>query len=596
MSEALCSYKEAEQRLRQLGLERDLSSTLNNLGNAYRTRAELGINPAENLSEAIHSYQEAAQIRRQLGLEYDLSRVLNNLGVAYETRAELGINPVENLSEAINFYREALTIIKPEVSPADCFKLGKNLGNIGWQQENWLLAVEGYHQALQGIEQSRHWATSRKGKQEALTQALNFYERLVISAIKTDQFDIAWQAIERSKSRLLVDLLANADLIPENATEQIKKRLKFLRRQISTLTLRVEPELTTPEVTPPIDFSDSIQRQASSTTDSNLNDLQQQLAQARKALNQLLEELKPENPDFVLTQKVDFLALSQLQSLLSNKTAVVQWYVGFENLIAFVITQTEITPITFVATATETLKSFAVDYFSDYEKDNWAISLSSRLEQLATVLNIIRLLEAIPDQCQELLLVPHRYLHLFPLHALFDSDRFPKGIRYVPSAQLFHHLCERPKKSFTLKPNFFAISNPTENLLNAEFEVNAIQTLFAPHTHILARQQASLSAFNHINTQQKLQTSQIIHFSCHGKFNPSAPLQTSLSLASGVDPSTPHHSTEKHDLSPSPYCKGKRSEALTLEKIFESLNLPYSDSRHLIRLRNGIHRSGSTYR
>ncbi|NCR36384.1 MAG: CHAT domain protein, partial [Microcystis aeruginosa S11-01] len=61
---------------RQPGLERDLAVTLNNLGAAYWTQAELGQEPVANLERAIANYTEAATIRRQPGLERDLAQTL----------------------------------------------------------------------------------------------------------------------------------------------------------------------------------------------------------------------------------------------------------------------------------------------------------------------------------------------------------------------------------------------------------------------------------------------------------------------------------------------------------------------------------------
>ncbi|KOR35242.1 hypothetical protein AM228_19655, partial [Planktothricoides sp. SR001] len=93
--------------LRELGLEKDLSRTLNNLGVAYLTQAQLGEQPSANLQKAIAAYDEAAHICRKLKLEKDLSDTLNNLGIAYCNQAELGEQPSANLQKAIAAYDEA---------------------------------------------------------------------------------------------------------------------------------------------------------------------------------------------------------------------------------------------------------------------------------------------------------------------------------------------------------------------------------------------------------------------------------------------------------------------------------------------------------
>ncbi|MFN5514060.1 MAG: hypothetical protein ACK5CA_04735 [Cyanobacteriota bacterium] len=82
MTLAVISYELCAATGRQLGLERDLSTILTNLGNAYQIQAQLGINPQENLTSAMVAYEEAAQILRQPGLERDLSTTLTCLGIA----------------------------------------------------------------------------------------------------------------------------------------------------------------------------------------------------------------------------------------------------------------------------------------------------------------------------------------------------------------------------------------------------------------------------------------------------------------------------------------------------------------------------------
>nr|NCR39284.1 CHAT domain protein [Microcystis aeruginosa W13-11] len=109
---AIYGYEVCAAIRRQLGLERDLAQTLNNLGIAYWTQAELGQEPVANLERAIANHTEAATIRRQLGLERDLAQTLTNLGIAYWTQAELGQEPVANLERAIANYTEAATICR----------------------------------------------------------------------------------------------------------------------------------------------------------------------------------------------------------------------------------------------------------------------------------------------------------------------------------------------------------------------------------------------------------------------------------------------------------------------------------------------------
>jgi CHAT domain-containing protein/tetratricopeptide (TPR) repeat protein len=129
LNKAIEVYDEAAGIRRGLNLERDLSQTLTNLGNAYLTLAEIGDNSAVNLNKAIEVYDEAAGIRRGLKLERDLSSTLNNLGVAYRTLAEIGDNSAVNLNKAIEVYDEAAGISRGLNLERDLSQTLTNLGN-----------------------------------------------------------------------------------------------------------------------------------------------------------------------------------------------------------------------------------------------------------------------------------------------------------------------------------------------------------------------------------------------------------------------------------------------------------------------------------
>jgi hypothetical protein len=84
---------------------------------------------------------------------------------------------------------------------------------------------------------------------------------------------------------------------------------------------------------------------------------------------------------------------------------------------------------------------------------SWRDSLPARLKHLREILNIQTIEEAIAGESAgeraeqsvaQLILIPHRDLHRFPLHALF-RDRFT--ISYLPCAQIGLNLTAAPARS-----------------------------------------------------------------------------------------------------------------------------------------------------
>ncbi|MFM7371335.1 MAG: hypothetical protein ACKO2Z_26795, partial [Sphaerospermopsis kisseleviana] len=89
------------------------------------------------------------------------------------------------------------------------------------------------------------------------------------------------------------------------------------------------------------------------------------------------------------------------------------------------------------------LIDWANKYINDYNKnqETWNNQLDDNLQNLAQILHLEEILNLVPSECKKLILIPHRFLHLFPLHALpvknsYLMDLFPQGVGYVPSLQI----------------------------------------------------------------------------------------------------------------------------------------------------------------
>ncbi|WP_347566184.1 CHAT domain-containing protein [Scytonema sp. UIC 10036] len=166
-----------------------------------------------------------------------------------------------------------------------------------------------------------------------------------------------------------------------------------------------------------------------------------------------------------------------------------------------------------------------------------------------------------PKTCQRLIIIPHRYLHILPIHTFplkngeYFYQNFAKGIAYAPSCQILNLVKQSSKQTKLYR--LFAINNPTRQdlkpLLGANLEIEKIKQGFElEQTVIIAEKKASEKIIT--QRKQELQSAHCIHFSCHGKFNPESPLDSALCLA---DP------------------EGNLGESanLTLAEVFEKLDL-----------------------
>ena len=106
-------------------------------------------------------------------------------------------------------------------------------------------------------------------------------------------------------------------------------------------------------------------------------------------------------------------------------------------------------------------------------------------------------------------------------------DRFSQGIQYAPSCQLLHQIT--PQANFA---QLLALQNPTGDLTYTNLEVDSIAPKF-PTSKILPGAEASKTNLLEQYLDQ-LQSAHCAHFSCHGFFDPEAPLKSALILSGGI--------------------------------------------------------------
>jgi CHAT domain-containing protein len=632
---AIASYTNAAEVYTRDAFPENWAQMQNNLAIAYndRIRGE----KAENIELAIASYTNALSVRTRDAFPQDWAGTQNNLANAYSNRIKG--EKAENIELAIKCLRQALEVRTPSAFPFDCLQTGRNLGNLAFKLQDWENAIYGYEKAITAVEQSRAWAESQRSKRQILENALPIYETLVLASIHLERYHTALLTVERSKSRTLIELLDNATLEPKNSTPQQKQSLRQLRSQIASL----QQQLDSNEPTDTTDNSNQENRSISQLQPSQPanSSLETELKNRQQQLTKLVTEIN--DPDFTLTQQV-IPQLPDFTQFLDSETALIEWYLppnpesGFH---AFIVTlaaeeppknlvppltkgglggvQTQIQHLAFTPENRQQLDSDIATYLSDYRQETWSKALSNRLPILAQSLHLNQVLEKLPPTIQKLILIPHRNLHLLPLHALpatrklannqnqtgYLLELYPNGVQYAPSSQFLDRLHQRQRPQTTKIVPLFAIQNPTEDLRYTEIEVAEISRAFNPHTYILKNREATKIAFNSEATVTKLTASYYAHFSCHGSFNSDNPMNSALLLA-GDTPKTPlvppeppsQNPEEKNKSSYLTLRDGNRfrleTQCLTLKEIFATLNLPYCRLVTLSACETGLVSSVST--
>ena len=540
LEKAIAFYTAALKVRTHEAFPQDWAMTQNNLAIAYsdRIRGER----ADNLEKAIAFYTATLQVYTREAFPQDWAMTQNSLAIAYCLR--IRGERADNLEKAIKSFTAALKVRTRQASPRNHAETLFNLGLAYRKVPNLQLAHHTFADAINTVEFLRGEIYSGDEAKQKLAEEWNsLYRNMVEVCLELKNYTEAIEYAERSKARNLVELLATRDIKPKgNISETVFNELSRLRQEIYTEQRRLEIEERNRNIStammPETRFLENR---------THLNQLQQQL-------NELItRHIKPIDPNFSLTQQVEPIPYSEIQSLTGENTAILEWYITGDKFLTFIITPQSPTPIIWQSSTAdwEKLIKWAGGYLQAYgkkKKDHWKRRLTVRLRLLAKILHLDEILENIPKQCDQLILIPHRYLHLFPLHALPVSqetwlqfnpnsnsspansyllDCFVGGVGYAPSCQLLQQAQMRQRPNFS---HLFAIANPTSDRYLLELQAANIRQQFQSND-FLAKDDANKDAI----LNGKLSLANCAHFGCHGKFEPDSPLESALKLANKQD-------------------------------------------------------------
>ncbi|MEH1840138.1 MAG: CHAT domain-containing tetratricopeptide repeat protein [Nostoc sp.] len=484
------------------------------LGEMYRNRI-LGKRD-ENIELAIAAYSSALEICTRSAFPEQWAMTQNNLGFAYSYR--IFGDRAENLELAIAAYSAALEVYTRSAFPVNWAMTQNNLGNaygnriFGERVENIESAIAAYSAALE--------VYTRNAFPEYHAETLLNLGRLYQDE---EQFNSAYntfiKAIETVEA-LRVEIVSG---------EEVKR--KQAERWNQLYIRMVEVCLALAKDTEAIEY---IERSKT----RNLVEL------LTKATSTSLENLP------LVGKSIHF---SEIQNLLYRETAIIEWYIFNNCFRAFIITRDNDKPIIWDSSQQDLnalidwINEYLRDYYNqeDIDKIQWQNQLEERLKKLAEIIHFEEILDKIPKQCDRLIFIPHRYLHLFPLHALpvkesYLIDLFPNGVGYAPSCQLLQQLQLRQRPDFE---SLFAIQNPTEDLYQGyEKDLGAVAAIKKQFTdaQILKQDQAKKSAIlcinenpHNVTLHEKLLKANCAFFFCHGYFNFASPQDSGLQLADG---------------------------------------------------------------
>lgn len=396
-----------------------------------------------------------------------------------------------NLEKAKNGYDELINNPQTKSNGEIYWTLLFDRGVIHEKENNKEMAKKYLTNAIEIIESQRSSINTEANKIGFIGNKQKVYEKIISLFYDDRQYLDAFQYVERSKSRALVDLLAS------------KKELSSKNKDINLLIAEL----------------DSIESQDIIMTHNTSKGFEHNKSRGIE----VKEKIKISAPEVLSLISVSVPTAKEIQSLLKEDEILIEYYYGSDKLYAFIVGRAGIKAVnlehkdlfSLVESFRKLLQSPDSTEYLSYSKILYK-KLFKPIEALITTKSII--------------IIPHGVLHYIPFGALHNGESFLLdlyNISYLPSASILTFLKDGKKtnNNSSLILGNPDIGNPLYDLKYAEEEAVSISKEL-PNSTIFLRNSATETSL-----KAKSKGHKYIHLASHGIFNSDDPLNSGLFLA-----------------------------------------------------------------
>ncbi|MBE9184199.1 CHAT domain-containing protein [Microcoleus sp. LEGE 07076] len=548
-----------------------------------------------NLKSAIACYQNASQVYTKQAEPNRWAMLQIYIGQAFAKLTEADNS--SHLDRAIGCYLRACKVYTRETYPHRWVQIVFYLGQAYRVRGELLRACGVFIAAVDTVEFLRPEAgigaanlddRASTAKFKLASTCTGLYKCLVevcleLGSTQPEYCAKALEYAERHKNWNLVQLLLKCELTPKgDIPAAVIGSLQSLQLEIARVQRQQEQRQPEPSHRS-ISESDSQDLSSGSLLPSSDSiDLNQLWRQFDGLIGR---SVQANDPFFSLARKVEPIAFEQIRQLLPDANcAAVVWASWEDLLVAFVVVADVQYPAVHLYSPENALaaETWAREYLSAYseQKGRWINHLPARLKRLAALLEIDRVVALIPQNCDRLIFVPHRFLHALPLHALplgtregfeeggtsfssgwgssgsFDGethsgsdfsvgsafgevsaaagyllDRFAGGIRYAPSCELLRlKQIARSAAIGRYRPrlqHLLAVPTFTKDSHYSNIEIGTVSEYFSTR-QVLRQKPAITQAFS--PQTGKFQQKKCAHFACLSLLNLAESLKSAVFL------------------------------------------------------------------
>ena len=487
-ADARARYEQARQRAAEAGQQHTLALSLLRLARVHRS--------LQLLDSAAAQTHQALVIARRIGapgLE----------GEALFSQAEVG-RLQGRYGPALTDYAAAERAMARIGDPDLLWQIQFGRARAQGARGNDSAAIASLEAAIRVIEGVRGQLEEPRFRSGYADDKYQVYLELLRLQLKQGQADAAFSTAERLRARSFVEQLGGRVSVPLSASE--RRREMELRERVRKLQQ-------------PLD--DTNEAGAAAYPERALNRFSQELQHAEKESAAFVDDHAR-----VRGARGAAASVASIQRRLSPGQALLEYVVGPEHVVAFVITPQDLSVTTLhVGEASLTARvALLRDLIRQPGDDRWRKPAARLAAELFEPLERARWLESVTD----LYVVPHGVLTYVPFGLLPRSasgsddlliDRYT--VAYLPAAAALLIEPSDPVDSRSL----LAVAPARSGLRHAPEEARAIDALFRPNARMLIGGEATESRFKELSGDYR-----VLHLATHGYFNKASPLLSGLEL------------------------------------------------------------------
>jgi CHAT domain-containing protein len=426
-------------------------------------------------------------------------------------------------SDARRCYAFAIRIAKKASDPEPQWRARYWLGWMAEKEGEKQKAFEQYAEAIKIIESQRTKLTDPGLKALFMKDKLMMYESIIQLLYKMRRSPEAFHYLERARARVMLDMLAEKNFSSKKKEEnELLIEERKLRKRIEEISAETEPvSLESPQE------SEEEEATEARGPEVRISELERLQSQHRT----VLERIEKLNAELASLVSINPSKASEIQDLLDPDTALLEYFVGFEDRFVFVVTKEKILAVRLNVDSKRLLQRIRDFRARTVEGITLDQLVKKTYERSVSELYDI-LIQPVEEEIsgkKHLVIVPHGMLHYLPFQALLSKrgkyliESFT--ISYLPSASVLKYARVNNKGNRT---ELFAAGNPTTGLAPlpaAEEEVRELSTLFEKRL-VLTGKDATKTSVKGQSPRYDL-----LHFSTHGEMIESDPLRSNLRFA-----------------------------------------------------------------